>query len=219
MADQAVLFDMDGTVLDTLGDLASAVNAALRHFSLPEVSREKVAASLGNGASYLLHCCVPAGTEEPFIREVLAWYQPWYDAHCRIETKPYPGILALMSRLKARGVKQAIISNKQDSAVQALAAEFFPGLLETAVGESAAVRRKPDPDAVLAAAARMGVALANCVYIGDTEVDLATARNAGIDCVAVSWGFRTERQLLEAGATRIAHTAEELEACITAALS
>ena len=216
MAYQAVLFDMDGTVLDTLTDLAAAANTALRQFGLPAVSREKVCASLGNGASHLIHCCVPEGTEEELTRQVLAWYKPWYDAHCRIETRPYPGILELMARLKARGVKQAIISNKGDEAVQALAAEFFPGLLEVAVGESATVRRKPDPDAVLAAAARMGVPLSACVYVGDTEVDLATARNAGMDCLSVSWGFRSEEQLRAAGATRIAHTAEELEADITA---
>lgn len=215
MAYQAVLFDMDGTVLDTLSDLASAVNAALRHFGLPEVSREKAAASLGNGASHLIHCCVPAGTEERFTQEVLAWYLPWYDAHCRIETRPYPGILDLMARLRARGIKQAIISNKGDTAVRALAEEFFPGLLETAVGESATVRRKPDPDAVLAAASQMEVPVQSCVYVGDTEVDLATARNAGMACLIVSWGFRSEAQLRAAGAEKIAHTAEELEAFIT----
>lgn len=213
---QAVLFDMDGTVLDTLTDLATAANAALRHFGMPAVSREKVCASLGNGAAHLIGCCVPEGTDEALTRAVLAWYQPWYDAHCRIETRPYPGIPELIARLRARGVRQAIISNKGDAAVQELAAEFFPGLLETAVGESATVRRKPDPDAVLAAASRMGVAVADCVYIGDTEVDLATARNAGMACIAVSWGFRTEEQLREAGAGTIVHSVGELEAVLTA---
>ena len=208
---QAVLFDMDGTVLDTLSDLAAAVNAALREFSLPEVSRAKVCASLGNGASYLIHACVPTGTAEELTRRVLAWYEPYYETHCRIETRPYAGILPLMERLKAAGVKQAIISNKGDAAVQELAAEFFPGLLETAVGESATVRRKPNPDAVLAAMARMGEPVENGVYVGDTEVDLATARNAGMACISVTWGFRTEGQLLEAGATVLAHTVEELE--------
>ena len=219
MAYQAVLFDMDGTVLDTLSDLASAVNAALREFDLPAVSREKVCASLGNGAATLIRSCVPEGTDEALTGRVLAWYQPWYEAHCRIDTKPYPGILELMARLKARGIRQAIISNKGDAAVQALAGEFFPGLLETAVGESATVRRKPDPDAVLAAAQRMDVPLARCVYVGDTEVDLATAKNARMACITVCWGFRSERQLLDAGAKRIAHTARELESFITAELS
>ena len=211
MAYKAALFDMDGTVLDTLTDLAAAVNTALRRFGLPEVSRDKVRASLGNGASFLIHACVPEGTDEAFTQEVLAWYKPWYDAHCCVETRPYPGILPLMGRLKERGVKLAIISNKADTAVQELAERFFPGLLETAVGESETVRRKPDPDAVLAAAERMGVPVADCVYVGDTEVDLATARNAGMDCLTVAWGFRSEEQLRGAGARSVAHSAEELE--------
>lgn len=216
MAYRAVLYDMDGTVLDTLSDLEAACNTALRQFGLPEVPREKVRLSLGNGADRLIRACVPEGTDEELIRRVIAWYRPWYDAHCCVLTAPYPGILPLMERLKARGIPQAIISNKADAAVQELAARFFPGLLETAVGESERVRCKPNPDAVLAAAAQIGVAVEDCVYVGDTEVDLATARNAGMDCLIVGWGFRSEQQLREAGAVRIAYTAEELEAQILA---
>lgn len=207
---RAILWDMDGTVLDTLEDLWAAVNVSLRHFALPEVSLDTVRAGLGNGAAHLIACCAPAERRE----EVLRFYKPWYDAHCNIRTRPYEGILPLMARLKAAGVRQAIISNKPDPAVQELARVYFPGLLETAVGESAAVRRKPDPDAVLAAAERMGLAPADCVYVGDTEVDLRTARNAGMDCIAVSWGFRSRAQLIEAGAARIADRAEELEAML-----
>ena len=210
MAVRAVLFDMDGTVLDTLTDLAAAVNACFRHFGVPEVPVSLVRAKLGNGAAYLIHACAPAGMEEERIRELIAWYKPYYDAPCRIETRPYPGIPELMEALKEKGVKQAIISNKPDPAVQELAEEFFPGLLEAAVGESERVRRKPDPDAVLAAVERMGLPKEDCVYVGDTEVDLATARNAGMDVIAVSWGFRSEEELLAAGAARIAHSAREL---------
>ncbi len=210
MGYRAVLFDMDGTVLDTLEDLRAAINVSLRHFSLPEAGLDKVRAGLGNGAAHLVSVCAP----EEKRREVLAFYKPWYDAHCNIATRPYPGILPLMERLRARGLKQVIISNKPDPAVQELARFYFPGLLETAVGESETVRRKPDPDAVLEAVAQMGLQTADCVYVGDTEVDLATARNAGMDCIAVSWGFRSKEQLLAAGAVRIADTAEELEALI-----
>ncbi|MBO5495959.1 MAG: HAD family hydrolase [Oscillospiraceae bacterium] len=211
---RAVLFDMDGTVLDTLDDLASATNHSLEHFGFPAVSREKVAASLGNGAAHLIRCCAPAGTGEDQIQQMLAFYKPWYDAHCQDQTRPYPGILPLMERLRERGVKQAIISNKPDTAVQELAAQFFPGLLELALGESPRVRRKPNPDAVLAAAEDMGVPAADCVYVGDTEVDLETAKNAGMACIAVTWGFRSREQLLSAGATCLAETAEELEALL-----
>jgi len=210
---KAVLFDMDGTVLDTLTDLENAVNESLRRFGLPEASRAQVRAALGNGAAQLLRRCMPGQPEER-VREVLAWYLPWYEAHCSVETRPYAGVLPLMERLRAAGAKLAIISNKSDAAVRTLAEDFFPGLLETAVGESAAVRRKPNPDAVLAAAARMGLAAADCVYVGDTEVDLATAKNAGMDCVAVSWGFRSGEELRAAGAERIAREPGELAALL-----
>ena len=204
---QGVLWDMDGTVLDTLEDLWAAVNVSLRRFSLPEASLEAVRAGLGNGAAHLISCVTPEEKRD----EVLAFYKPWYDAHCNLKTRPYPGILPLMGELRAGGVRQAIISNKPDPAVQELAKSYFPGLLDSAVGESETVRRKPNPDAVLAAVRQMGLTVADCVYIGDTEVDLATAKNAGMACIAVSWGFRSREQLLAAGATRIAATAEELE--------
>ncbi len=204
---RGVLWDMDGTVLDTLEDLWAAVNVSLRRFSLPEASLEAVRAGLGNGAAHLISCVAPEEKRE----QVLAFYKPWYDAHCNLKTRPYPGILPLMGALRAGGVRQAIISNKPDPAVQELAKSYFPGLLDSAVGESETVRRKPNPDAVLAAVRQMGLNVADCVYIGDTEVDLATAKNAGMACIAVSWGFRSREQLIASGATRIAATAEELE--------
>ena len=204
---QGVLWDMDGTVLDTLEDLWAAVNVSLRRFSLPEASLEAVRAGLGNGAAHLISCVTPEEKRD----EVLAFYKPWYDAHCNLKTRPYPGILPLRGALRAGGVRQAIISNKPDPAVQELAKSYFPGLLDSAVGESETVRRKPNPDAVLAAVKQMGLNVADCVYIGDTEVDLVTAKNAGMACIAVSWGFRSREQLIASGATRIAATAEELE--------
>lgn len=207
---QAVLFDMDGTVLDTLADLTNAVNHILDEYAMPRRTPREVASFLGNGAAKLLGKAVPAGTSDARLAEMLRVYQPWYDSHCAILTAPYPGILTLMKSLREAGVKQAVISNKQDSAVKRLAAEHFPGLLETAVGESAAVRRKPNPDAVLAALREMDVAPEDAVYVGDTEVDLQTAENAGLACAVVGWGFRTEDELRAAGAERIFHSAEEL---------
>lgn len=208
---KAVLFDMDGTVLDTLDDLADSVNRSLREFGLPEVSRFQVGQSLGNGAKYLIRHCLPEGSDEALCEQVLSFYKPWYDAHCLIKTKPYDGILQLMETLRADGVSQAIISNKPDSAVQELAEAFFPGLMDVVIGESPAVKRKPSPDTVLAAASQMGLMASDCVYIGDTEVDLETARNAGMDCIPVSWGFRTEEQLRAAGAEEIIRSPEELK--------
>ena len=207
---QAVLFDMDGTVLDTLGDLANAVNHTLRAFGMPEHSRRECAGFLGNGAAWLIAHAVPAGTGEEKTAEVLAAYKPWYDSHCAIETAPYPGVTGMMEKLKAAGVRQAVISNKQDSAVRLLAEQHFPGLLEIAVGESARVRRKPNPDAVLEALRHMGVSPEDAIYVGDTEVDVQTAENAGLACAVVGWGFRTEEELREVWTGRIFQSAGEL---------
>ena len=207
---KAVLFDMDGTVLDTLADLTNAINHTLSDYGMPLLDKRRVAQYLGNGAAYLMSRAVPAGTPDALREEMLRAYQPWYDSHCAILTAPYPGIVPLMRALREAGVKQAVISNKQDSAVRQLAQEHFPGLLETAVGESESVRRKPNPDAVLAALREMGVEKRDAVYVGDTEVDLRTAENAGLACAVVGWGFRTEEQLFDAGATRVFHSADEL---------
>ncbi len=209
---QAVLFDMDGTVLDTLGDLANACNHTLRAFGLPERTRTEIAHFLGNGAGWLISHAVPAGTDAAHTEEILRAYQPWYDAHCDVETAPYPGVPELMQALKAAGVRQAVVSNKQDSAVQILAERYFPGLLDSAVGESATVRRKPNPDAVLAALDHMGLPREAAIYVGDTEVDIETAKNAGLPCAVVGWGFRTEEELRESGAGHIFRTADELRA-------
>ena len=141
----------------------------------------------------------------------LAAYAPYYDAHCDILTGPYDGIVPLMEKLRDRGVKLAVISNKQDTAVKPLAEKYFPGLLEIAVGESTEVRRKPNPDAVLAALRHIGVEREDAIYVGDTEVDLQTARNAGMECASVDWGFRTREQLVEIGAEHIFDTVQELE--------
>ena len=154
---QAVLFDMDGTVLDTLDDLYDSVNRSLAEFSLPPVSKAHVRRCLGNGAAYLVSHSVPAGCSPELEAKVLAFYKPWYDAHCLIKTAPYEGILPMMHALKKQGLRLAIISNKPDRAVQELSAAFFPDLLELSVGESPSVRRKPAPDTVLTAAAQIGL--------------------------------------------------------------
>lgn len=207
---KAVLYDMDGTVLDTLADLTDAVNVSLRRFGLPEQPAMHVRDVLGNGARRLIMGCLPEGTDERTADAVLEFYKPYYDAHCREKTAPYPGITELMQRLRDAGVKQAVVSNKPDGAVKELAELFFGGLIESAVGESETVRLKPCPDAVLAAAKLMGVSKDECVYVGDSEVDIETARRAGMDCISVAWGFRDEDMLRAEGASCIVRSAEEL---------
>jgi len=211
---KAVLYDMDGTVLDTLADLTSAVNHSLSVFGFPAVPAAQVRRSLGNGAKRLISGCTPADTDETSFEELLEYYKEYYDAHCCIETAPYEGIVPLMEKLREAGVKQAILSNKPHTAVQPLAEKFFSGLLDFALGESETVRRKPDPSGLLSAAARLGFAVEDCLYVGDSEVDVQTAKNAGMDCAAVSWGFRDRVELVDADAQIIADSVEELEQII-----
>lgn len=207
---KAALFDMDGTILDTLEDMHSSVNAALRHFFLPEIGLDDTRAFVGNGAARLIERAVPPGTSPALTAEVLEWYKRYYNDHSSISTAPYAGIPELLAALKAAGVSLAVVSNKPDQTVRELADAFFGGLFVSAVGESPAVRRKPCPDTVNAAVAAMGLEKSECVYIGDSEVDVATAKNAGLDCISVSWGFRSEAQLAESGALLIVRTPAEL---------
>ena len=204
-----VLFDLDGTLLDTLDDLTDAVNRALVRYHLPERDRMEVRAFLGNGAKYLMEHAAP-GMEPERFETMLVEYKADYDANCVVKTAPYPGIEDLLLSLRARGVKTGIISNKPDSAVQPLYETFFSDTMDIAVGEREGIRRKPAPDTVLAAMERLGAKPEQTLYVGDTEVDLETARRAGVDCAAVTWGFRDPDQLIAAGAARLFDSADAL---------
>lgn len=191
---QAVIFDMDGTVLNTLEDLHSAVNAMREHEGMEGLSLDYVRRSVGNGVGVLMDKTLPEGY--PRRAEAEAFYRSYYESHCRIKTAPYPGIVELMGELKRRGVEMAVVSNKQDAAVQSLREAFFPSLLDFALGTSDSLPRKPHPEMVWACVRALGRKREQCLFVGDSEVDIATARNAGLDVAAVSWGFR-ERSLLQ----------------------
>lgn len=190
-----VIFDLDGTLLDTLGDLATSVNYALRTHGLPERSLAEVRQFLGNGIRYLMQHAAGLEVQGEAFEKVFQTFRSHYVDHCLDTTKPYPGIMELLSALRARGVKMAIVSNKLDPAVQELNERFFKGYITSAVGESATVRRKPNPDAVLAALRQLGSRMDEAIYVGDSEVDWQTAQNAGIECALVLWGFRDEDYL------------------------
>ena len=207
---QAVLFDLDGTLLNTLQDLADATNAALAAFGLPADTVDEVRRFVGNGVRLLMERAVPGGAQHPQFEEILAYFKEYYAAHCRVNTAPYPGVLPMLETLQAAGVPVAVISNKFDGAVKQLAAAYFGPRVALAVGEKPGVRKKPAPDAVLHALDQLGVAPQRAVYIGDSDVDVATARNAGTDGIAVCWGFRSRQELEAAGAARIAQSPEEL---------
>lgn len=206
----SVLFDLDGTLLDTLGDLTAAMNRSLTRHGLPERTRQQMRAALGNGAQRLMELSVPAGTDGTLFETLLAEYNADYAAHCRIETAPYPGVDALLRQLHAQGRKLAIVSNKPDEAVRALRAEFFADTVPIAVGEKQGIRRKPAPDTLLTAMAQLGADPASTVYVGDSEVDIATARAAGLPCISVLWGFRDRDVLEQAGAQQFAADTGEL---------
>lgn len=205
-----ILFDMDGTILDTLDDLCDSVNVILREKGYPERSREEIRRFVGNGARVLIDRAMPEESSEAEREEALERYKAYYEAHCEIKTKPYDGVAALMRTLRSEGKKVAVISNKPDAAVRKLCASQFPGCVDAAVGDTPERRRKPAPDNVFAAIERLGGRKEDAVYVGDSEVDAETARAAGIPLVAVSWGFRDREELLRAGAETIADTAEEL---------
>ena len=202
-----ILFDLDGTILNTLDDLAASTNRALAKNGLPTRSTEEVRRFVGNGIRLLIERAVPENTPLTLTDRVFDDFRADYADR----TLPYDGIPELLRTLRASGARTAVISNKADSAVQELIAHYFPGLFDAVVGERPGVRRKPAPDAVLEVLRALSAAPADAVYIGDSEVDVETARNAGLPCIAVDWGFRSREILLQHGAQTIASSPAELQ--------
>ena len=207
---KAIIFDLDGTLLDTLADLADAVNYALAKNGLPTRSQEEVRSFVGNGIVNLMHRAV--GREHGGFDAILNDFIEYYKAHCADKTQPYAGIEAMLTALKDRGVKTGILSNKADFATKALAKQYFDGLLCAAAGENeaAGIRKKPAPDALLAMMKEFGVSEEETLYVGDSEVDIQTAQNAGVDCLSVAWGFKDESFLKEHGAKHMIYQPCEL---------
>ena len=205
-----VIFDMDGTVLNTLDDLTTSVNYVLTRYGMPVHCTEDYRRYFGNGIRYALECAVPKGTEETTIDQMLPVFKEHYNAHCLDKTRPYDGIPELMKALRDRGFKLAIVSNKIDSAVKELNAKFFSAYVDVTIGEREGIRRKPAPDTVVQALKELKSSKHEAVYIGDSEVDLQTAANAGLPCISVLWGFREKDFLTEQGATVFANTPQEI---------
>lgn len=206
----AVIFDLDGTLLNTLEDLKDSTNYALQKFGFPQRTLDEVRSFVGNGLRMLIVRAVPADTDDAVIDAVLKTMKLHYAENYHNNTRPYDGIEALLMRLKAEGYPMAIVSNKADLVVALLRKLYFDTLIPVAVGETEGVLRKPAPDMVIEGLRRLGLPGAKAVYVGDSEVDLQTARNVGIPCLSVTWGFRSIQQLKEAGAQHLAHTPDEL---------
>lgn len=198
----AVIFDLDGTLLDTLEDLMNATNYALGQMGFPLRNRQEVERFVGNGVAKLMERAVPAGTSPAEIEAALGIFKPYYELHSKDRTAPYPGIPEVLKTLRAKGCKLAVVSNKFDAAVKSLAEDYFPSLLDAAAGESeaAGIPKKPDPTMVLRIMETLGSRPDRAVYVGDSDVDLQTAKNAGLPCISVTWGFRDREFLREHGA-------------------
>ena len=210
MMKTGILWDLDGTLLDTLQDLADAVNHTMAQFGYPQRTLEEVRRFVGNGARRLIALAVPENAD---VDEVLAAFHAYYDEHCQIKTKAYDGIMEALAVLQEK-YPMAIVSNKPDSAVKSLCAQYFPGLF--ARGESADCPRKPAPDMVYKAMEAIGVE--TCIYVGDSEVDVLTAKAAGVPCLSVLWGFRDREEIEAAGGQQFcddtARLVEKLEEMI-----
>ena len=207
---QTYIFDLDGTLLNTLRDLASSTNYALRTHGMPERTVEEVRMFVGNGVKKLMERAIPDGLENPLFEETFSTFRSHYLHHNLDTTAPYPGIAQLLQQLHHKGKRIAIVSNKFYAATQELARHFFPDTVEVAIGEREGIRKKPAPDTVLEAMRQMGVSVEGAVYIGDSDVDILTARNSGLPCISVLWGFRDRDFLLQHGATCLVNNPEEI---------
>lgn len=201
-----IVWDLDGTLLDTLEDLTGSVNFALRTYGMPERTQQEVRAFLGNGAERLLRLSVPQDTDEDRFKQVLGTFREHYAAHNLDHTAPYTDIMALLNLLHSCGVGMAVVSNKPEFAVDSLRRHFFDTTVEVAIGDAPGLPRKPSPEGTLEALKVLGVGPEQALLVGDSEVDIETARRAGMPCLSVTWGFRDREQLEQAGAERIVST-------------
>ena len=205
-----IVFDMDGTVLNTLEDLTVSMNYVLDRFNMPGHRLEEYRLFFGNGVKEALRLSLPEGASADIIDEMMVVFKEHYDAHCLDRTRPYDGIVDVMRQLKEKGYRLAIVSNKIDSAVKELNDRFFTDYVDAALGEKAGINRKPAPDMVYAALKEMGSTKEESIYIGDSEVDLMTARNSELPCISVLWGFRDKKYLIEQGADCFADRPEDI---------
>lgn len=190
-----VIFDLDGTLLNTLEDLADAVNAVMEAHAYPKRTLDEVRRFVGNGIRRLMEQAVPQGVEGELFEQVFEEFRAYYTEHCQIKTSAYEGVMELLEELKSRGISMAIVSNKNHAAVCELNELYFKKYISVAIGQKDGIRKKPAPDTVLQALKELGKEASSAVYVGDSEVDFMTAENSGMDCVLVTWGFRTEEEL------------------------
>lgn len=209
---KAVIFDLDGTLLNTLDDLADSTNYALSRFGYPTRTIEEVRQFVGNGVAKLIERAIPEGKNNPNFEKCLAIFKENYAQNMYNKTAPYNGIIEMLSNLKSRGIKIAVVSNKFDLAVKELCKKYFEGFIDFAAGENEAqgIKKKPAPDTVISVLNEFNFAPEDAVYVGDSDVDIMTAKNSKMPCISVTWGFRDEKFLLENGATILINAPSEI---------
>lgn len=209
---KTVIFDLDGTLLNTLDDLADSTNYALSRFGYPTRTIEEVRQFVGNGVAKLIERAIPEGKNNPNFEKCLAIFKENYAQNMYNKTAPYNGIIEMLSNLKSKGIKIAVVSNKFDLAVKELCKKYFEGFIDFAAGENEAqgIRKKPAPDTVISVLNEFNFAPEDAVYVGDSDVDIMTAKNSQMPCISVTWGFRDEKFLLENGATILINAPSEI---------
>lgn len=209
---KAVIFDLDGTLLNTLDDLADSTNYALSRFGYPTRTIDEVRQFVGNGVAKLIERAIPEGKNNPNFEKCLAIFKENYAQNMYNKTAPYNGILEMLSNLKSKGIKIAVVSNKFDLAVKELCKKYFEGFIDFAAGENEAqgIKKKPAPDTVISVLNEFNFAPEDAVYVGDSDVDIMTAKNSKMPCISVTWGFRDEKFLLENGATILINAPSEI---------
>ncbi len=207
---KAVIFDLDGTLTDTLEDLQNSVNYALGEFGYPERSLDEIRSFVGNGVRRLVYLSVPENTNDETAEKCLNVFKEYYKEHSLIKTKPYGGIIDMLKSLKKQGIKTAVVTNKMHAAAEDIVKLFFDGLIDVTVGQIDGVAQKPEPDGIFNALEKLNVSKDAAVYVGDSEVDCITAENASLPCIGVTWGFRAKSVLEENGADFIVNKPDEI---------
>ena len=211
---KAVIFDLDGTLTDTLADLTNSVNHALSEFGFPKRSADEVRSFVGNGVRRLISLSVPYGTSENVCEACLDAFKAHYEKNSCVNTKPYNGINEVLESLKNKGIKTAVVTNKIHWAAEEIVSHFFEGFIDVTAGQVDGVAQKPEPDGIFFVLEKLGMSKENAVYVGDSEVDCITAHNACIPCIGVTWGFRDREILEENGADFIVDTPAEILKCV-----
>ena len=207
---ETYIFDLDGTLLNTIDDLAASANYALKWAGMPEHSVDEVRMMVGNGVKKLMERAIPDGLSNPLFDETYHTFRTYYLQHSRDHTSPYPGIIEMLARKRDEGKNLAVVSNKFYAATQELCRDFFGDYISVAIGERENIRKKPAPDTVNEALSQLGVTREHAVYVGDSDVDIDTARNCGLPCISVLWGFRSRQFLLDHGAAILVENPIEL---------